>query len=358
MKVYYITSGNWGCYICRSLLPLVANGWDGDSTSIHPGARTPEDKARAALDADIVVFHRPETANMFELAKNLKQRGKKIVFDNDDTYKDADSVVINDYFNKEVVANGLAKVNKNADAFAMEADLITTTTEWLADEYRKLNKNVAVLPNCIDPFYFEEPLKNETDVVRIGITGSILASKDIEVIAPIIRHFENDKRVRLVVLGLPANRKENPLLSKIYKDEYKFLDSVNIEWHPTVNADLYYDKLNELRLDMMVIPRQDSYFNRAKSNLKFIEASMFEIPCICQGFSDGKSPYQANPEDQKYCKIVIDNKDWIPEIEKMIVNKEGRIEMGKKAREYVLENYDINKKAHLWVEAYEKIMNK
>lgn len=355
MKVYYITSGNWGCYIVRSLLPLVANGWDGDATSIHPGNKTPENKAMAAKDADIVVFHRPENDNMFELAQNLKQLGKKIVFDNDDTYKDADSVVINDYFNKNVVDKGLEKVNKIADRFALEADLVTTTTEWLADEYRKLNANVVVLPNCVDPFYFDEPLKNETNIVRIGITGSILASQDIEILAPIIRHYENDKRVRLVVLGLPANRKENPLLAQIYRDEYKFLDSVNIEWHATVNADLYYDKLNSLKLDMMIIPRKDNYFNRAKSNLKFLEAAMFEIPCICQGFEDGKSPYQVNPEDQKYCKIVINNDDWIPEIEKMIEDKESRQELGRKAREYVIKNYNIEDKAHLWEDAYSKI---
>lgn len=356
MKVYYVTTGMWGCYIVRCLLPLVANGWDGDHTSIHYGLRTPEDKARAAKAADVVVFHRPETPNKIELARHLKTLGKKIVYDNDDTYKDHTVVKLNDYFDKERTQRGLEAVNRQADSFAIEADLITTTTEWLADEYRKLNPNVVVLPNCVDPFYFDEPLRNETDIVRIGVTGSITSSTDLDVAAPIIRHYENDPRVRIVFFGLQANRKENPKVTAMYRDEYAFLDSVNVEWHGSVNADVYYDKLNSFKLDMMIIPRADNYFNRAKSNLKFLEASMFEIPCIAQGFSDGKSPYQVNPEDSKHMKIVTDNKDWIPEIEKMIADKEGRREMGRKAKEYVLENYDINKKAHLWEEAYRKLL--
>jgi glycosyltransferase involved in cell wall biosynthesis len=119
---------------------------------------------------------------------------------------------------------------------------------------------------------------------------------------------------------------------------------------------VYYDKLNSLKLDMMIIPREDNYFNRAKSNLKFLEASMFEIPCIVSGFADGKSPYQVNPEDQKYLKLVMDNSKWIEEIEKMIADKEGRRELGRKAREYVIKNYKIEDKAHLWEEAYSKIL--
>lgn len=356
MRSYFVSSGNWGCYIVRCLLPLIANGWDGDNTSIRYGEKTPENKMLASKQAEIVIFHRPEDANKLELIRILKKQGKKIVVDNDDTYKDHAAVKINDYMDKERVGRGLAKVNSIFDAALIEADLVTTTTEWLADEYRKLNPNVVVLPNCVDPFYFEEPLRNETDVVRIGVMGSVITSTDLDVLAPIVKHYENDKRVRLVLFGLPPNRKQNPLVEKVYRDEYKFMDSVDVEWHAAVNADLYYDKINSLKLDMMIIPRENNYFNRAKSNLKFLEASMFEIPVIAQGFAGGKSPYQVNPEDSKHMVIVTDNSQWIPEIEKMIADKDGRREMGRKAKEYVAENYDINKKAHLWNEAYSKIL--
>jgi glycosyltransferase involved in cell wall biosynthesis len=354
-KVYFISSGNEGCYNVRCLLPLVANGWDGDRTSLSLTTKTPENKSRAAQNADIVVFHRPETHQKVDLARLLKKQGKKIVFDNDDTYKDPTAVKLNDFMDAERTKRGLANANRMMDAFAIEADLVTCTTEFLADEYRKLNPNVVVLPNCVDPDYFDEPLRNETDIVRIGITGSVGSTTDLEAVAPIIRHYEHDPRVKIVFFSLPPNRKENPLMGKIFKDEYAFLDSVDVEWHGTTNPDVYYEKLNELRLDIMIIPRADGYFNRCKSNLKFLEASMFEIPCIVQGFEDGKSPYQVNPEDGKYCTIVTDNTQWIPEIEKLIVDKELRREMGRKAHEYVASEYNIEKHAYKWEETYGRI---
>lgn len=355
MRVYYISSGSFGCYIVRCLLPLMANGWNGDHTSIHPWNKTPENKTKAALDADIIVFHRPEDTRKLELARLLKKQGKKIVMDNDDTYKDTGAVKLNTYFNKERVKKGLGDVNKIVDAFILEADLITTTTEFLADEYRRLNKNVVVLPNYVDPFYFDEPLRNETDVVRIGITGSLGMSHDLDLLAPIIKHYEHDPRVKIVFFSLPANRESNPISYRAYEHEYNFLDSVDVEWHPLVDADKYYDKINELRLDLMIIPRADNNFNRAKSNLKFLESSMFKIACICQGFPDGKSPYQVDAEDAKHVIIATDYNSWISAIEDLITHPEKRKKMGEDAYEYVKDKYDIAKNAWRWEKAYESI---
>jgi spore maturation protein CgeB len=53
--------------------------------------------------------------------------------------------------------------------------------------------------------------------------------------------------------------------------------------------------------------------------------------------------------------IVNDNKDWIITIEKLINNKEERRQLGRLAKEYVVKNYNIEDKAHLWEEAYSKI---
>jgi glycosyltransferase involved in cell wall biosynthesis len=341
--------------VVRCLLPLVANGWDGDSTSLIKHTRTPENKSAAAQNADIVVFHRPDDPKKLELARLLKKQGKKIVMDNDDTFKDEGSVKLNTWFNEERVRRGLQHINATVDAFTIEADMVTVSTEVLAEEYRKLNKNVVVLKNCIDPFYFDEPLRNESDVVRIGITGSIGMSSDLDVLAPIIKHYEKDPRVKIVFFSLPANRVEGGIQAKAYENEYNFLDSVDVEWHPTVDAWTYYDKINSLKLDIMIIPRADNYFNRCKSNLKFLEASMFEIPVIAQGFDDGLSPYQVDPEDAEHMLIVKDNNNWITAIESLISNKEARRAMGKKARAYVEAKYDINKNAHQWEDAYGKI---
>lgn len=354
MKVYFTNTGLEGCYNVRCLFPLQENGWDGDRTTLGLQRISPENKAKALVDADVIVFHRPERDEQLAVMRKLKEVGKKIVFDNDDTYKDYNGFKFNDYMNEEKVKRGLGELNKNIDTFVREADLVTCTTEFLKKEYEQINPNTIVLPNCIDPFYFPEPKRNETDVVRIGITGSVGVTSDVEVLKPIIEHYQHDKRVRLVLLSLPPQG-ENEIYKKLYVDEYAFWNKVNIEWHSFVGSDIYYDYLNDLKLDMVIIPRSDSLFNRCKSNLKFLENSMLEIPTIAQSFPTHDSPYEQNPTDKDYLLLANTYDEWIAQIEKLINDKELRREMGRKARKYVEENYSIEKHAHLWKEAYESL---
>lgn len=354
MHVFYIGSTLAGCYNVRCLFPLQANGWDGDRTSFGLNRMTPENKAKAMADADVVVFHRPERKERLEAMRLLKKEGKKIVFDNDDTYKDHGGFKFNDFMNEETLKRGLGRINENIDAFIKEADLVTCSTEFLKKEYQQINPNVVVLPNCIDPFYFDEPLRNETDIVRIGITGSVGVTSDIEPLKPIIEHYQNDPRVRIVLLSMPPQT-ENEIYKQLYVDEYAFWSKVNMEWHTYVPADEYYDYLNNLKLDMVIIPRYDSLFNRCKSNLKFLENSMLEIPTIAQSFPTKDSPYEQNPEDSKYLLLATDTASWIEQIEKLINDKEFRRELGKRARKYVEENYSIEKNSWKWVEAYKSL---
>lgn len=375
MKVYFIGSLE-GCYNVRCLFPLQENGWDGDRTTLQIKRATPENKAKALVDADVVVFHRPERDEQLVVARKLKEAGKKIVFDNDDTYKDYAGFKFNEYMNEEKVKLGLGTLDKNIETFVKEADLVTCSTEPLKKEYEQINPNTVVLPNCVDPFYFPEPLRNDTttpcelygsnghqcgkdccDVVRIGITGSVGVTADVAVLKPIIEHYEHDPRVRLVLLSLPPEG-ENEIYKKLYVDEYAFWNKVNIEWHSFVASDVYYDYLNELKLDMVIIPRSESLFNRCKSNLKFLENSMLEIPTVAQSFSTHDSPYEQNPADREHLLLATDTASWIAQIETLIANKELRRAMGKKAHDYVIENYSIETNAHLWREAYESLFTK
>ena len=356
MRVYYVTSNLKGCYNVRCLFPLIANGYDGDVTSfVEDVTKTPEQQKDGVINADIVVFHRPEHPDKLKLIKYLKELGKKIVFDNDDTYKDNEQVKLNKYMNKERVDRGLKAINGVVDECIKEADLVTASTEFLAEEYRKLNPNVVVLPNCIDPFLFDEPLRNEGEKVRIGITGSVGITSDLDILEPIFRHYENDERVQLVFFSLHAKSDQTKLIQEIYVGEYEIFNSFkSLEWQPMVPAHEYYETLNNLKLDIMIIPRTDTYFNRCKSNLKFLEASMLEIPVVAQSFSTGDSPYQG-VEDSKYLELAGNTEEFIEKIEKLIADKELRREMGRNAREYVEENYSIDNKAHLWEEAYKTI---
>jgi len=354
MKVYYIGNEYDGCYYVRCLLPLIYNGWDGQKTSVYGTRASNEQMFRGAMASDIVVFQRPSDPKKVAVIDLLKQAGKKIVFDNDDTYIPDSGVPTQVYFNrgKKILKN----IHYNLNVALQKSDLATTTTEFLAEEYRKVNPNVVVLPNLIDPEDWEKPLPNLTDKTRIGIVGSVLANNDFKPVISALKRLYERPDVQIVIFGLPKNAKKDSLLEQIYKPElYFWKEFKNIEWHEWVPQCEYNRKLNELRLDIMLIPRDDSYFNRCKSNIKFLEASMCEIAVVAQGFPDKKSPYEVNKEDTKYCKIVTDNSKWYEVVNNLIKNKDERIQMAKQARKYVKKNYNIHTKYGLWEKAYRSI---
>jgi hypothetical protein len=114
--------------------------------------------------------------------------------------------------------------------------------------------------------------------------------------------------------------------------------------------------MSRLALDLAMIPREDSYFNRCKSNLKFLEMSLLDIPVLAQGFPDGKSPYQG--EDSGYLTIVNDNSTWYDSVIRIKDDYAKYKRIAVSAREYVLKNYNIETYACEWTKEIQKLINK
>lgn len=355
MKIFFTNTLMGGCHYVRALVPMRELGADGDKTSMQTSKIGPETRARAVLDADVVVFHRPNDERSLKIAEELRKQGKKIVMDNDDTYKGFDTTKLGK------LADKFGQVEKAIDIFVKQADLVTCSTEFLKQEYLKLNPNVVVLPNCVDPDDWpeeDEIQRNEGEKIRIGFVGSVGLHTDIKEFVPVLDALQKMPNVQLVLFALPADTAESHDVHNYYIPELEFWKSYNVEWQPFVAVQDYISTLDGLKLDILLIPRSDDYFNRCKSNLKFLEASMLEIPVVAQGFEDGLSPYQADTEDAKHMRIVVDNTKWLDEILPLIESKELCTEQGKKAREYVLSKYQIKDNVHKWTEAYESLYPK
>lgn len=343
-KVYYVWGSYDGCNYVRCLMPTIYNGWDGDKVRLL-GEIDRNRSAQGAIASDIVVFQRPDDSLRYEAALNLKALGKKIVFENDDTYLVDDAMKLGGI---------LRERTENLNKFIEMADLVTTTTEFLADEYRKINPRVVVIPNCVDPNDWPEPLRNESKKVRIGFVGSVTASGDYEVAIPLLDELNKRNDVQIVMFGLPAKHAETEKVRELYKEEAEFWEKYNIEWQPIVNMHEYFDVLNELRLDIMVIPRKDNYFNRCKSNVKFLEAAMLEIPVVAQSFEDGLSPYDKDI-DSMNGMLARTSEDFKQAVNFLINNKDIRRKMGKEAYKYVLGKYNIEFNHKRWADAYNKM---
>jgi glycosyltransferase involved in cell wall biosynthesis len=358
MKVYYIGMGYKSCYYVRCLQPQIYNGWNGEQRSLRTSLVSKQQMFKDAMQSDVIVFHRPMDSKMFEAAKLLKQAGKKIVMDNDDTYR-KDSGVPTQMFGRldAELKKAVESIDTLLKRFASVADMVTVSTEFLADEYRDVNKNVVVLPNCIDPMDWDKPKRNDTDTVRIGIVGSVASNKDYEQIKPLLDILKDNPKVKIVLFALPPKKPDTEWVTDIYKPEFDFWNQYNVEWTPFCQIEDYMRTLNNLKLDIMLIPRHDNYFNRAKSNVKFLEASILAIPTVAQSFSDGLSPYEVNEADKDNLILCKTEQDWIDKTLELVENKDMRRALGDKARDYVITNYNIKANAHKWADAYKSLWN-
>ena len=99
------------------------------------------------------------------LIRFLKSLGIVVIFDIDDYWlptieHPVHTLILQNKLHEKIVAN------------LKEADYVITTTTVFADEIRKINKNVIVLPNGINPDepQFKEP-NVKSDKIRIGWLG-------------------------------------------------------------------------------------------------------------------------------------------------------------------------------------------
>lgn len=357
MKVYYIGGSYESCSYVRCIQPLQANGWDGDKVTIHAQRPNPNTMMQGAMNADIIVFHRPVQKEMYDAALLLKEAGKKIVMDNDDTYKSNAGVPVQMFGkDRERLDTAVGFIDSQLKKFAGIADMVTVTTEFLKKEYEEVNKNVVVLPNCVDPFDWDEPVKNDTGKTRILITGSVASNKDYENIIPLLEKLKERKDVQLVLQALPADHPSLKESREMYKPEIDFWKQYDVEWYPFMKLTDYLEFIPTLKIDIMLIPRYDNYFNRCKSNLKFLEASMCKMATVAQSFPDGNSPYEVDKEDTENMILATTPDDWVNKVTHLLDNPQEVDILKEKSYNYVLNKYDINKCGYKWKEAYKTII--
>lgn len=344
MRIFYVKGSYDFCYFYRGLLPGIHSGQMvmqfGEDTDV-----------KRAMEADTVVFQRPSDPNMLKLALLLKQSGRKVIFENDDSYSLGKGILPErlESDRQREIARGL---DDSLTSFLRHADGAIASTEFLAEEFRKTNPNVAVLKNCIDPDDAMPCKKNTTGKYRVGFIGSVTTNDDYLHVRDAIRRLDERGDVTIVVFGIKHAGGE---VISFMADDLAFWSSLkNIEWQPYVHVTEYMATLADLALDLAIIPRQDSYFNRCKSNLKFLEMSLLGIPVIAQGFPDGKSPYQ-NEDDARHMIIVNEGGDWYNAVVDAIKNPVSYKEMAESAREYVLLNYNIRTYAEEWTNTIQRL---
>lgn len=296
----------------------------------HDAYVSDEEITRKACEwADILVVSSVVNKDAIALLYEYQQeKKKKIVVDCDDYFQLNDDSP----FQIEHEISDASEVIKRT----MEvADLITVSTNRLAYHARELNKNVAVLPNYMDMERWDLPkVHNTSDTIRIGWAGSMTHLNDLKSIAkPLKRICAEFPQVRLIFIG------EQRISSE--------LEGCPVECMLGVPFDVWPARLNGLQLDIGLAPLLPTEFNKCKTNIKYLEYAVAEVPGVYS-----PTVYEHKGFDPKFGLVADTEEQWYNSIKHLIMYPQRRKEIADGSYSLVKRRYDLEKNVYKWIETY------
>jgi hypothetical protein len=312
---------------------------------------------------EAVRIQRQATEHQLHFVKFLKQLSKefnfRIIYEIDDLVFAED---IPEY-NKFKPAFTDPKIRQTAQEIMSLCDEITVTCDFMKDYYisKTGNKNVTVIPNYLPKFW----MGNFYNEKRISENFDKHQKKPRILYAGSGAHFDVDNRVGQDDDFAHVNK---VIESTVDKYQWVFLgafplplrhlvQSGKVEFHQWERLYTYPEKIQNLNINAMVAPLQDNTFNKAKSDLKLIEASCYGIPIACQDLCT----YKDAPIKFKTGDEMIDQID-------QIVSKKGRyMNLSAKFRKiaegrWLEDDKNIDKYVELYTKPYghseRKLLNK
>ena len=384
IKVLVVPSDRTGVGKFRSVDPHVfLQNLYGDDFHVDIIYEPSYDDMNFWKEYQIVAFHRSIGSDFdraHDLIQKLNEMGVITVCDIDDYWMPGKEHPIHDIIR-------VHKINEKITANLKVSKYVTTTTTIFADEIKKLNKNVVVFPNAINPNepQFKEPTL-ESDRLRVGWLGGSSHLHDLQLL-DFGRLGQHNDKLQFVLCGFDTRgtmteinqqtgeqKKRNILpeetvwvqYEKIFTQNYttitpeykKFLDNFKDEIYSEQEKEAYirvwtkpvtsYAK-NYSKFDVSLAPIKNHIFNRVKSQLKVIEAGFYKKALIASNIG----PYTI---DLTHClkngnfvegnALLVDenrnHSDWAKYIEKLMKNPNLVKDMGERLYETVKDTYDLN----------------
>jgi glycosyltransferase involved in cell wall biosynthesis len=346
----------------------------------------------------IVHFHRSfgNIDHCPQMIKTLQGAGIILVADIDDYWLPTKEhpihqLIVENKMNQKIVDNLKA------------SDYVITTTEIFANEIRKFNKNVIVLPNAIDP---KEPQFNQptppSDKIRVGWLGGSSHLHDLKLLDGMVNKLTPiQEKLQYYVCGFDirgtvtelnkqtGEQKQRPIKPeetvwvryeeiftnnyKIITPEYKlFLDKFEEGEYPAIKNENYvrvwtrpveqYAK-NYSNFDISLAPIKNHIFNRMKSQLKVIEAGFYKKALIASNVGpytiDLKHALDKGNFTNGNALLVNENNnhsDWAKNIKKLVENPNMITDLGERLYETVKDKYDLNQVTHERASFYKSLI--
>lgn len=220
-----------------------------------------------------------------------------------------------------------------------KADLITVTTEKLAEYARQYNKNVAILPNAINTDVWWKPNFKDNEQLRVGWSGGISHYEDWYTLKEPLNKLMRKYQFKLVLAG-------SAFTGLIDKDLHHLVEVL-----PWVSFEAHSYRMMLLNLDLGIIPLADLPFNHYKSSIKLHELSAMGVPAVVANVE----PYSKSGIN---AALYYDNAEGFYDcVEQMLLKPDLRKKLGMSAMEEI-EPYTAKVVTKQYLEAYRSILNK
>jgi glycosyltransferase involved in cell wall biosynthesis len=197
---------------------------------------------------------------------------------------------------------------------------------------------VHVLPNSIDFELWDAPVEiPQKKSVRIGWAGAQTHEEDVKFVLPAIKQvLKKHRNVKFYFIG--------GVPDCIMKETHKRIIK-KFGWYDILD---YPKRLRQWNFDICIAPLVDNAFNRAKSNLRWLEYSALGIPCV----AGNVEPYRKSISHGKTGMLAYETEEWVDCLSKLIKDTELRHKIGKAARRKVKSAYNMQKNVSMWDEVY------
>ena len=319
-KILYLPPHNDACAWYRCAIPgfeLQKRGWSVDFSQ--------RVKADFLEQFDVVIFQRPSSERMVKWIEFCNSIGILTVGEIDDNLW-----VIHEQ-------NPAYKVWNRQRLSGLEqcmriVQMVTTTTQALADYLKPLNSNVAVLPNMLPAEYWQVRQTESSDgKIVIGWAGSTSHWPDLELIKSVMPQILNEyPKTEFHIAGLNRNpfpeHKRMKVVAPVHGEDFALLlATFNIGLVPLING----------------------MFNDCKSDLKYIEYAMVGLPVIASKVD----AYERTVVNGQNGFLARNTKDWLKYLKRLLDQPDLRKDMGQKAQEYA-QTRTIEENIGLWEKAY------
>lgn len=323
-KIVAFRGDRAACFFYRLSAPLAAVAKHNPDWSISiTGVMDP----RRLADYKLAILQRQYKADVFYQVLSMKKNGTKIVYEiDDDLFNVPHWNPASEVLNKRAVQD-------NVKYFLSNVDAIFTTTEHLKKLYSNYCPNIYVLPNSID---FDSLYPNPNNSARKVVAWQGSPS--------------HDRDVSLMLPGLDAISKRSDIQIKLWNIENKIKNVYNVPYVPFA---AFYQMFSQLDGYIGLAPLTTVFFNKSKSNLKWLEYTAHGMVTIASNVG----PYADSIVDGETGILISDNRDWGDVINDLLDHPEKHAEILKNAQEEVKENYDISKNYVLWEKAIKEVLN-